>query len=228
MTPRATMVVAAARVIRDGEVVFVGMRLPLIAFAIAKMTHAPHAIGFFENGLIRDTPADGHVITMGDAPNQRGALVATTLLDVMGMLQGGRVDCGFLGGAEVDALGNLNTTRVGATRLTGSGGGSDIAAHAGRSVYIMEHERRRIVERVAYITSKPRGPVTLITTLGVFALNDGPPRALSLHDGVTRATVAAQSGFAFDFSGATTTREATTAEREALENADPTGFWTGS
>jgi glutaconate CoA-transferase subunit B len=227
LSPRAYMVLAAARAIRDGEVVFVGMRLPLVGFAVAKMTHAKRAIGFFENGLIRDTPAEGHVVTMGDAPNERGALSATALVDVMGMLQGGRVDVGFLGGAEVDALGNLNTTRVGATRLPGSGGGSDIAAHAKRCVYIMEHERRRIVDRVSYITSKPRGPVTLITTLGVFALNDGPPRAIALHPGVDRATVEAHSGFAFDFTQTTTMSEPTTAEATAIVNADPTGFWTG-
>ncbi|MFN2459743.1 MAG: CoA-transferase subunit beta [Candidatus Velthaea sp.] len=225
--PREIMVAAAAREIRDGDVVFVGMRLPLIGFAVAKMTHAPQAIGFFENGLIRETPADGFVLTMGDGPNVAGATSATTLADVMGMLQGGRVDVGFLGGAEVDAVGNLNTTRVGSTRLPGSGGGSDIAAHAKRSVYIMEHERRRFVERVAYITSLPRGAVTLITTLGVFALGGGAaPRAVSLHPGVAEATVREATGFALDFTGATETAAPTQAEAAAIRTADPNGFWT--
>ncbi|MBV8355080.1 MAG: CoA-transferase, partial [Candidatus Eremiobacteraeota bacterium] len=153
MTPRTLMVVAAARQIRDGEVVFAGMRLPLIGFALAKETHAPSAVGLFENGLIRETPPGGLVVTMGDGPNQAGATCATTLIDVLGMLQRGRVDVGFLGGAEVDAAGNLNTTRVGSLRLPGSGGGSDIAAFARRCVYVMEHERRRFVPRAGYITS---------------------------------------------------------------------------
>ena len=221
------MVVAAARQINDRDVVFAGMRLPLIGFAVAKSTHAPNAVGLFENGLIRELPARGTVVTMGDGPNQREATLATSLIDVMGLLQRGRVNVGFLGGAEVDALGNLNTTKVGATRLPGSGGGSDIAAHARRCVFIMEHERRRFVERVSYITSHPKGAVTLITTLGVFALNAGPPRAVSLHPGVTREHVTAQTGFVVDFQGATVTPEPSHAELQAIRIADPTGFWTG-
>jgi len=226
MNARVLMVVAAARQIRDGEVVFAGMRLPLIGFAVAKSTHAPSAVGLFENGLIREMPARGTVVTMGDGPNQRDATFATTLLDVMGMLQRGRVDVGFLGGAEVDAHGNLNTTMVGTTRLPGSGGGSDIAAHARRCVFIMEHERRRFVERVAYVTSHPKGPVTLITTLGVFALNSGPPRVISLHPGVTHERVRAETGFSLDFRGTHHTAEPSDAERKAIRKADPTGFWT--
>lgn len=222
------MVVAAARAIRDGEIVFAGMRLPLLGFAVAKATHAPHAVGLFENGLIREVPAAGSVVTMGDTPNQRDATLATTLIDVMGMLQRGRVDVGFLGGAEVDAHGDLNTTKVGSTRLPGSGGGSDIAAHAKRCVFIMEHERRRLVERVAYVTSRPSGPVTLITTLGVFALGAGiaVPRAISLHPGTSASDVRERTGFALDFSGSRATPQATDAELAAIRNADPTGFWT--
>jgi glutaconate CoA-transferase subunit B len=220
------MVVAAARQIRDGEVVFAGMRLPLIGFAVAKATHAPGAVGLFENGLIRELPARGFVVTMGDSPNQQNATTATTLLDVMGILQRGRVDIGFLGGAEVDARGNLNTTQVAATRLPGSGGGSDIAAHARRCVFIMEHERRRFVERVSYVTSRPRGAVTLITTLGVFALADGSPRALSLHPGVSPDRVRAETGFEIDCDDVRTTPEPNAEELTAIREADPTGFWT--
>ncbi|MBV8074287.1 MAG: CoA-transferase [Candidatus Eremiobacteraeota bacterium] len=224
--PRVTMVAAAARQIRDGEVVFAGMRLPLLGFAVAKATHAPGAIGLFENGLIRELPPRGFVITMGDGPNQSDATCATTLLDVMGMLQRRRVDVGFLGGAEVDAFGNLNTTKVAATRLPGSGGGSDIAALARRCVYIMEHERRRFVERVAYVTSRPRGVVTLITTLGIFTLSDGPPRVASLHGGVTREQVETETGFALDFTQCVETPEPSEAELRAIGEADPSGFWT--
>ncbi|MBV8602694.1 MAG: CoA-transferase [Candidatus Eremiobacteraeota bacterium] len=220
------MVAAAARQIRDGEIVFAGMRLPLLGFAVAKATHAPRAIGLFENGLIRELPPRGFVVTMGDGPNQRDATCATTLIDVLGMLQRGRVDVGFLGGAEVDAFGNLNTTRVGKTRLPGSGGGSDIAALSRRCVYVMEHERRRFVERVGYVTSRPRGVVTLITTLGVFTLADGPPRVVSLHHGVTRAQVERETGFALDFAQAEETPAPSEAELRAIAEADPSGFWT--
>src|SRR5256885_5908183 len=86
------MVSAAAREIRDGEVVFVGMRLPLIAFVVAKRTHAPHAVGLFENGVIRTTPARELIYTMADPPNILGATQCLDMLGVMSLLQSGRVD----------------------------------------------------------------------------------------------------------------------------------------
>jgi glutaconate CoA-transferase subunit B len=107
------MVASAAREIRDGEVVFVGMRLPLIAFVVAKRTHAPNAVGLFENGVIRATPAAELIYTMADPPNILGATQCLDMLSVMSLLQSGRVDLGFLGAAEVDRFGNLNSTMVG-------------------------------------------------------------------------------------------------------------------
>src|SRR5579859_5716005 len=101
-TPQELMVVAAAREIADGEVVFVGMRLPLLAFGLAKRTHAPGAIGLFENGLVRDSVPPADLYTMGDSPNIVGAAWATGLQEVMQLLQRGDVDVGFIGGAEVD------------------------------------------------------------------------------------------------------------------------------
>src|SRR5512143_1411004 len=106
------MVCAAAREIRDGEVVFVGMRLPLIAFVVAKKTHAPNAVGLFENGVIRSTPAPELIYTMADPPNIQGATQCLDMLSVMSLLQLGRVQLGFLGAAEVDRFGNLNSTEV--------------------------------------------------------------------------------------------------------------------
>ena len=106
------MVAAAAREIRDEEVVFVGMRLPLIAFVVAKKTHAPRAIGLFENGVIRDTPALELIYTMADPPNLLGAVQCLDMIGVMSLLQSGRVHLGFLGAAEVDRFGNLNSTEV--------------------------------------------------------------------------------------------------------------------
>src|SRR5215475_5036695 len=106
------MVAAAAREIRDGEIVFVGMRLPLIAFVVAKKTHAPNATGFFENGVIRSTPSPELIYTMADPPNILGATQCLDMLGVMSLLQSGRVDLGFLGAAEVERFGNLNSTQV--------------------------------------------------------------------------------------------------------------------
>jgi glutaconate CoA-transferase subunit B len=187
------MVVAAARQIKDGARVFVGMRLPLLAFALAKRTHAPHAVGLFENGLLRDEPVAELLYTMGDGPNVKGAGWATRMGNVLGLLQQGSIDLGFIGGAEVDRFGNLNTSYIYGeathsaagklTRLPGSGGACDIATGASRFVIIMEHEPRRFKEQVSYVTSPGfgdgtpgwreklglvgGGPQAVITTLGV-------------------------------------------------------------
>src|SRR5438445_10521449 len=151
------MVAAAAREIRDHEIVFVGMRLPLIAFVVAKKTHAPNAVGLFENGVIRSTPAPELIYTMADPPNILGATQCLDMLSVMSLLQSGRVHLGFLGAAEVDRFGNLNSTQVmgknGMVRLPGSGGACDIASMAHRYVALLEHSRHRPPERVSYITS---------------------------------------------------------------------------
>src|ERR1700737_2540747 len=94
------MVAAAARENPDGELVLVGMPLPMIAFAVAKRTHAPGATGLFENGVIRNTPAPELLFTMGDPPNLFGAAHCGDMLSVMSLLQQGRVNVGFLGAAE--------------------------------------------------------------------------------------------------------------------------------
>src|SRR6266404_4182741 len=155
------MVAAAARDIRDGEVVFVGMRLPLIAFVVAKRTHAPNAVGLFENGVVRSTPSRELIYTMADPPNILGATQCLDMMGVMSLLQSGRVNLGFLGAAEVDRFGNLNSTEVhgakGMTRLPGSGGACDIASLAHRFVALLEHTRERFPERVSYVTSPGNG-----------------------------------------------------------------------
>jgi glutaconate CoA-transferase subunit B len=121
------MVVVGSREIRDDDVVFVGMRLPLLAFQLAKETHASHSIGIFENGVLRDRPARDALYTMADPPNIEGAIWTTSMMDIMSLLQRGKVSLGFIGGAELDRFGNLNTTYIGSrenlqVRLPGSGG----------------------------------------------------------------------------------------------------------
>src|SRR5918994_1336221 len=189
-TRRELMVAAAAREIRDGEKVFVGMRLLLLGFAVAKELYAPHALGIFENGVIRDWPALESIFTMSDPPNIAHALYCGGLNDVMNLLQAGRVDLGFIGGAEIDRFGNLNTHWVEQggkrTRLPGSGGAADIATMAKRCIIIMNHERRRFARKVHYITSpgygrganwrvknglSGGGPTRAITSMGIFSFD---------------------------------------------------------
>jgi glutaconate CoA-transferase subunit B len=242
------MVVAAAREIKDGEVVFVGMRLPLIAFVVAKKTHAPNAVGLFENGVIRTTPSPELIYTMADPPNIKGATQCLDMMGVMALLQSGRVNLGFLGAAEVDKYGNLNSTQVvgknGMVRLPGSGGACDIASLAHRFVALLEHARHRLPERVSYITSPgyghapgwrrivglPRGgPSAVITTKCVlrFDTPSGQAFVATLHPGVTADDVKANTGWDLKIaSDVKTTPEPAPEELQAIREYDREGFWT--
>lgn len=246
-SPGDIMVCAAAREITDGEVVFVGMRLPLLAFLLAKCTHAPNAVGVFENGVLRDQPATGPIITMGDPPNQAGALRLCDLGEVMTLLGGGRVGLGFIGGAQVDQHGNVNTHEVrgekGLTRLPGSGGGADIACLAGRLLIIMSHQRRRLVPRVDFVTSPGwgghegwrreqgldrGGPAALITSLGVFRFPGGRAVLSQVHPGVEVEQVAQATGWELRVDPELDTTPAPTRQDlEIIRRFDPERFWTG-
>ena len=240
------MVCAAAREIRDGEAVFVGMRLPLIAFVVAKRTHAPNAIGLFENGVIRSTPAPELIYTMADPPNLLAATQCLDMMGVMSLLQSGRVDLGFLGAAEVDRFGNLNSTQVqsarGMIRLPGSGGACDIASLAQRFVVLLEHKKERLPERVAFITSPgygdgpgwrkrvglPRGgPSAVITSKAVLRFREEEAFLDSLHPGVDTEDVMANTGWRLKLSdNVGQTPEPSGEELRAIREYDKEGFWT--
>jgi glutaconate CoA-transferase subunit B len=243
------MVVAAARQVADREVVFVGMRLPLLGFLLAKATHAPRAVGVYELGIVRDSAAAGPIMTMGDLPNLSRALCLVDTADVMGLLQGGGVDVSFIGGAQVDRFGNLNTTYVGDregnfTRLPGSGGACDLACLAKRHIIIMTHEKRRFVPQVDYITSPgygdgpgwrqraglPRGgPAAVITTLGVLGFDSRTceMKLTSVHPGVDPEDVLAHTGWPLHVADEVA-RTPRPSERELrmIRQFDPQGYWT--
>jgi len=250
-TPQELMVAAAGREIRDDDIVFVGMRLPLIAFALAKRTHAPHAVGLFENGIVRDEPARELLYTMGDPPNVAGAAWCGGMGNVMSLMAQGVVTLGFIGGAQIDRFGNLNTSYIGdhrtpTTKLPGSGGAADIASLSHRHIIIMEHERRRFVERVDYITSPgygdggawrgrvglPRGgPAAVITTLGVMRFDETTKEAMlsSYHPHSSVDEVRANTGWALRVaSDVMMTPAPTDDELEVIREIDPQGFWTRS
>ena len=244
--PGELMVCVAAREIKNTDVVFVGMRLPMLAFFLAKATHAPDAVGLFENGLMRDRPSEAPVVTMCDPPNVTGAMTLTSLREVMGYLQQGRVTLGFIGGAQVDRYGNLNTTRVGESELPGSGGGADIASLAGRLMIIMKHERRRFVDQVDYITSPGfgqgagwreaqglagGGPAAIVTTYGVFRFDPVTRHAYmsQIHPGVEVETVRQETGFKLIVApDLAVTPIPTLEEISLIRRFDPQGFWTGA
>ena len=107
------MVTAAAREISNREIVFVGMRLPLLGFLLAKTTHAPEAVGVYELGITRETVAPEPILTMGDLPNLYRAQWLADTCDVMALLQRGMVDASFIGGAQIDRFGNLIKKQLG-------------------------------------------------------------------------------------------------------------------
>lgn len=253
-TARELMVAAAAAEIEDGDLAFVGMRLPLIAFQVAVSTHAPNAMSIFESGVVRDDPADGFLHTMCDLPNLNNAVATTDMESIMARLQRGDVDVGFLGGAEIDRYGNLNTTRVTAgdreIRLPGSGGAADIACMSGRTVILMAHEPRRFAESVEYNTSPGHGtggdwrdregvpgggPSALVTTKATFGFDaDGELYLRTVHPGVDAEAVIGD--FPWDLRTATdigrgpveTTAEPSDRQLELIRTFDPDGFWTDS
>jgi len=242
------MVAAAARAIRDGEKVFVGMRLPLLGFAVAKELHAPNAVGIFENGIIRDWPALESIFTMSDPPNVAHALCCVGLNDVMSLLQSGRVELGFIGGAEIDRFGNLNTHWVNEngkrTRLPGSGGAADIATMAQRCIIIMNHERRRFVPRVNYITSpgfgeggdwrkrqrlSGAGPSCVISSMGIFSFDEesGEMILASNHPGVSVEEIKSETGWPLRVArDVRETPPPSKDELRAVRKYDPKRVWT--
>jgi glutaconate CoA-transferase subunit B len=245
------MVLRAAREIQEGETVFVGTRLPLLAYLVAKRTHAPHAVALYENGLIREEAARELLFTMGDPPNILDATMASTTIDVMGMLAAGRVDLGLLGGAEVDRFGNVNSTEVpgrdgGITRLPGSGGAADIIALARRTVILMPQEKRRLVPRVTFRTSPgrgdgpgwraaqglpPGGPSAIVTTHAVFRFDAAIEEAFlsEVYPGLSIDHVMAGMSWEPRIQQPIgLTPPFTDDEIGALRAIDPGGFWTGT
>jgi glutaconate CoA-transferase subunit B len=239
------MTVAAAREIADGEVVFAGTGLPMLAAMLAQRTHAPRGCIIFEAGTVASQLA--HLpMSVGDPRVMRGAATAAGLYEVFSfVLQAGRVDVGFLSGAQVDRFGNINSTAIGRdprhpkVRFSGSGGACDIACLARRTVIIAVHERRRFPEQVDYVTSPGwlqggdtrrraglswGGPSAVVTTRGVMRFRPDTHEMVlaSYHPGITPQAVADETGFPLDTAGAVATPIPTLEELRILREAvDP-------
>ena len=239
------MAVTAAREIKDGEVVFAGTGLPMLGAMLAQRTHAPHCCLIFEAGTVASQLA--HLpMSVGDPRVMRGAATAAGLSQVFTyVLQAGRVDVGFLSGAQIDRFGNINSTCIGAdprhpkVRFPGSGGSCDIACLAKRTIIIALHEKRRFPETVDYITSPGwleggdsrrqaglirGGPTAVVTTKGVMRFHPDTKEMYlaSYHPGLTAQAVADDTGFHLDIEGATETTVPATDELRILrEIVDP-------
>ncbi len=240
------MAVAAAAEIHDRDVVFIGTGLPMIAAYLAKYTHAPDLTMVFESGIIGAKPR-GLALGVGDFKLLSRCQKAASLYYALSLVQGGRIDLGFLGAAEVDQYGNINSTAIGPydrpkVRLPGSGGANDIASSAKRLVIIVPHERRKLPAKLSYVTtpghleggdSRQRagltggGPVKVITTLATLDFEPGTKRMrlATRHPGVTLDEVKAETGFdlVLPASVPETPRPTTEQIRLLRERIDPEG-----
>jgi glutaconate CoA-transferase subunit B len=200
------LTINAARLLRDHDVVFVGVGLPNLACNLARRTHAPNLVMIYEAGVIGAQPAR-LPLSIGDPTLVSGALAVCSMYDIFAFyLQRGNVDVGFLGGAQIDRFGNINATTIGGyqhpkVRLPGSGGSMEIAAWANRCYILTPHQKRRFPEKVDFRTSagflggraerdalglRGGGPQAVVTNLGILEPDENGELILTaLHPGAT-------------------------------------------
>lgn len=246
------MIVAAARELADRRVCFVGVGLPNIAVNLAQRTVAPGLELVYESGVYGARPAR-LPLSIGDPTIVTGATAVTSMLELFGYyLQRGHVDVGFLGAAQIDRFGNINTTVIGAydeptTRLPGSGGACEIAIHAREVFVIMRQSRRSFVERIDFRTSPGRaggpdaartrrergwsgsGPSVVVTDLGVYHFDAaGEMELAALHPGASLDQVRAAMAWEPKIAPELATTPAPTVEELRLirEELDPAGVYT--
>lgn len=215
--PKELMVVNAARLLRDHDVVFVGVGIPNLACNLAMRTHAPNLQMIYEAGVIGAQPSR-LPLSIGDPSLVTGSLSVCSMYDVFTLyLQRGNVDVGFLGGAQIDRFGNINATVIGdyenpKVRLPGSGGSMEIAAWANRCYIITPHQKRRFPERVDFHTSigflsggdarqktgvRGAGPQAVVTDLGIMRPDPTGELVLTaMHPDVTFEQIQQQTGWA--------------------------------
>jgi glutaconate CoA-transferase subunit B len=227
------MIVAAARELADQHVCFVGVGLPNIAVNLAKRTVAPELELVYEAGVFGARPAR-LPLSIGDPTIVTHATAVTSMFELFGFyLQGGLIDVGFLGAAQIDRWGNLNSTVIGdylapKTRLPGSGGACEIAQNAKAIFVIMRQSPRSFVERLDFRTSVGTRVRVVVTDLGVYHLVDGELQLDALHQGVTLDQVKGAMGWTPRVSASlgATVAPSTDELRLIREELDPTGVYT--
>jgi glutaconate CoA-transferase subunit B len=247
-TSTELMIVNSARLLRDGDVVFVGVGLPNLACNLAQRTHAPNLQMIYEAGVIGARPAR-LPLSIGDPTLVSGASSVCSMYDIFTLyLQRGNVDVGFLGGAQIDKYGNINATVIGdyahpKTRLPGSGGSKEIAAWANRCYIITPHQKRRFPEKVDFCTSagflggagereklgiSGLGPQAVVTDIGILEPDKTGELVLTaLHPGKTIQAAVENTGWALNCENCKrTTLPPTSSEIRILRNElDPEGIY---
>jgi glutaconate CoA-transferase, subunit B len=241
------MIINAARLLRDGDVVLVGVGQPNLACNLARRTHAPNLVMIYEAGVIGAQPAR-LPLSIGDPTLVSGAIAVCSMYDLFAFyLQRGYVDVGFMGGAQIDRFGNINATVIGEyahpkVRLPGSGGSKEIAAWANRCILLTPHQKRRFPEKVDFQTSAGflsgrmereaarlpgKGPQAVVTELGILEPDEnGELMLAALHPGASIEQAKANTGWDLKISETIpTTRPPTTEELRILrEELDPSGI----
>ncbi len=237
-TSNEMMTIAAARALRNEDVCFVGIGMPSAAANLARLTHAPGITLIYESGTIATKP-DVLPLSIGDSELCETALTTVSVPEMFRYwLQGGRITVGFLGGAQIDKFANLNTTVVGPyqkpkTRLPGGGGAPEISSACGEIFIIMRQSPRSFVEKLDFVTSfghgeggdhrirlglVTKGPTKLVTDLAIFE-PDPVTREMtvtSIHPGVTRDAIKANTGWAVRYAANVTETPAPTDQELAV------------
>jgi glutaconate CoA-transferase subunit B len=243
-TTNELMAVTASRLLKDGENVVVGLGLPQIAALLAKSTHAPRLNIIYEIGVI-NPEAEEMGVGIADPRLWNESECFTSFVGTLGsILQKGLIDVGFLGGLQVDKYGNINSTLIktekGYRHINGSGGAADIATFSKRLMIIMKHEKRKIIEKVDFLTSvgylngrNSRSEaglpmcqdIKIITNLCVFGFDEEERsmKLLSVHPGITLEEVVENTGVEFKIPEMVkNTEEPTEKEVDLLRNSiDP-------
>jgi glutaconate CoA-transferase subunit B len=215
--PTELLICLASRLIEDGTTAFIGTGIPMLAASLAQKLHAPNLIPIFEFGgtgaLLERLP-----LAVGEARTFYKAVAASGICDIVETAQRGFIEYGFLGGAQIDRYGNLNSTVIGdhdrpRVRLPGSGGANDVGSNCWRTIAIMRHDRRRFVEKIDFITTPGyltgpgareeaglppgSGPYRVISSLALMGFDDETKRMtlLAVHPGITVEQVIENTGF---------------------------------
>lgn len=243
------LICIASRQMEDGTSAFIGTGIPMLAASLAKRMHAPNLIPMFEFGGVGGT-LEILPLGVGDSKTFYKAFAALGICDLMETAQRGMVDYGFLGGAQIDPYGNLNSTVIGPqatpkVRLPGSGGANDIGSSCWKTIAIMQHTARRFVPKIDFVTTagylegpgareraglpKDAGPYRVVTNLCLMGYDDETKRMklLATNPGVTVEQVIENTGFELIIPDEVGTNDAPTEKELKLlrEEIDPTGLY---
>lgn len=248
--PTQLLATVASGLLEDNSTVFVGTGMPMIAAMLAQRTHAPHLLIIFEAGGI-GPQVPVLPISVGDSRTFHRAVSASSMHDVMSASQAGYIDYGFLGAAQIDRYGNLNTTVIGdwehpTVRFPGSGGANDLGSLCWRTIIVMRQDPRRFVEELDFVTTPGyldgpgareraglpagTGPYRVITQLGLFDFEDETKRMrlLATHPGVSVQAVQEATSFELVIPDEVRTTEPPSAEvLDLMSEIDPTGMVIG-